>query len=296
MGGEMIRQLLVNGILLLFSGVSQFAYAQAPGSIAGGAIQRSTGEGIPEVAITLCRDTGNQVRVASDAVGDRLPARDGIQEIRLGATPMGAPAQIAIISSSAECANPRQATTDTMGRFSFAGVAPGAYKLHGRRTGFIGEAIRAVSPEVVTQTVSVAAGQAVSDVSLFFIRGGVISGTIRDTNGNTIPSMTVQAVARSSPFPGAPLSSGQTDDRGQYRLFGLPPGEFQVVVRPIVPIARRAPVNFSTTAASEPMPASPYAITFHPSETDKEQAKVIELREGEEALRVDILLRPAPGQ
>jgi hypothetical protein len=68
-----------------------------------------------------------------------------------------------------------------------------------------------------------------------------------------------------------------TDDRGYYRIFGLPAGRYLVSVG-------RGPQGFSSTAGRRII----YPQTFHPDATEESKAEVIELSEGGEATGVDI--------
>src|SRR6185503_6364056 len=69
-------------------------------------------------------------------------------------------------------------------------------------------------------------------------RGGVIAGTVRDPRGRPMAGVTVRALKMgfngvygertlSVPSAGAQMV---TDDRGEYRTYGLPPGSYLVLV------------------------------------------------------------------
>src|SRR6185295_17825805 len=76
-----------------------------------------------------------------------------------------------------------------------------------------------------------------------------------------------------------------TDDRGVYRLFGVPPGKYIVGVG--VDTNHNARMNAGTTY---------YQLTYHPDATEEAKATVIEVSAGSEASGVDIVLgRAAKG-
>jgi hypothetical protein len=225
-----MTKLLLGGTLLLVGVFAGSLSAQDSGSISGQVALQSSGEGIPEVSITLCLDTGRQVVSVTDG-STGIPARDLVREIRIQAPGDGG--QVTITSVTADCSNARHTTTDNTGRFVFSGVANGLYKVHAQRNGYIGqpprESLRGSAPEIVTQSVNVADPRAVPDISFSLIKGGAIAGTVLDANGKPVASAVVVLLpATGEPRP---LVSKQTDDRGQYRLFGLLPGEFGVAVR-----------------------------------------------------------------
>lgn len=266
--------------------------AQESRSIAGRATLQSTGEGIPEVAITLCPDSGRKVILVTEGVA-QLPARDQIQAIRISSA--GEPGQISVTSVVDDCSNERRTTTDNTGRFVFNGVVPGPYRVHAQRNGYIGEFLRGSPPAVLTQSATVTAQQSVPDISFAFIKSGAIAGTVLDANGKPLASADVQVLSAKS---ASLLASRQTDDRGQYRLFGLPPGEFIVVVR-VGTVTTINPLPDGKTSmfianVSQPGIAPRYTPTYYPSVLSSADAKTIVLREGEEASGIDVVLRSLP--
>ena len=75
------------------------------------------------------------------------------------------------------------------------------------------------------------------------VAGGVFSGTVRDPDGKTLPNVGVMAyqityredgrrqLLVTCPTPcrsGALIKSTTTDDRGNYRLFHMPPGDYLI--------------------------------------------------------------------
>jgi hypothetical protein len=79
-------------------------------------------------------------------------------------------------------------------------------------------------------------GHHLTDVAMRLPRGAVISGTVTDDEGQPVFGVVVRAmrltmqqgVRAFSPSP----YIDTTDDRGQYRLFGLLPGEYAIVAQP----------------------------------------------------------------
>ena len=72
-------------------------------------------------------------------------------------------------------------------------------------------------------------------VTVTLIKGGVIAGTITDSDGRPVVNATVRAF-RVRDVEGKPVSNAVqtrerfTDDRGYYRLYGLRPGAYVVSV------------------------------------------------------------------
>jgi hypothetical protein len=80
-----------------------------------------------------------------------------------------------------------------------------------------------------------------------------------------------------------PLASRVTDDRGEYRLFWVPPGDYYVAATP-----RATPA-----APGGPATASAPVKTFYPGVNSVGEARIVSFRGGEETTGVDIRLRPS---
>jgi hypothetical protein len=111
--------------------------------------------------------------------------------------------------------------TDSSGRFRAAGLGDGEYRIAATKANFIGATVHLAS---------IAGG-----LLIRLVRCGVIAGQVVDAQGQAILGVTVYAMPKplngplmpfSAPAPG---SYTRVDERGQYRLYGLPPGEYAVV-------------------------------------------------------------------
>lgn len=82
--------------------------------------------------------------------------------------------------------------------------------------------------------VEIAGGQRIRNLDFRLVRGGVIAGRVTDEFGEPVPNIGVRALrihwmdGRRMLVPGGPFFSRETDDRGQYRIFGLMPGDYYV--------------------------------------------------------------------
>ncbi len=175
----------------------------------------------------------------------------------------------------------QRATTDADGRFRFTDVAAGQYLLSALTPGFYSASdyMNGMPGKVL----NVATGETIENLELQLKRGAVITGRVIDENNEPIAEMPVQ-LARVGDRMRLPqnvlnFSANNTDDRGIYRIFGLPPGKYQVSVG--VPLKDGNSNSFVRTRTFVEQ-------TFHPDTTDQTKAKVIELEEGQEASDVDI--------
>lgn len=126
-------------------------------------------------------------------------------------------------------------------------------------------------------------------VTLVLVKGGVIAGTVTRPNGDPVVGIAVRVRMirdyddRPVTNPGATLER-TTDDRGVYRIYGLPAGTYIVV-------ADGTNDNSGTgvNAFAGEVP------TYAPS-TNRETAAEITVRAGEEASNVDIRYRGERGR
>src|SRR5262245_4913477 len=132
-------------------------------------------------------------------------------------------------------APPAVAVTGSDGEYRFQNVPPGRYRLISMRPGFTQGEYGQRRPNSEGVPINVAGSQ-MSDLMIGMARGAAIAGRIMDRNGQPLPRANVSAV-RLAFNDAKPLltivQSTITNDRGEYRLFWLPPDSYYVSVRGI---------------------------------------------------------------
>jgi hypothetical protein len=150
----------------------------------------------------------------------------------------GRPVRRAIVTlTGASIPAGRSAITDDAGRFTFAGVPPGDYTVKASRPAFLETAFGASRPGRPGTPIALAAGQPATDVTVVLAHGSAIEGLLRDTAGDPAPGMRVEAIRLSRNAQGERgerAGVAFTDDRGIYRLYGLPAGDYVLVATPSV--------------------------------------------------------------
>jgi hypothetical protein len=193
-----------------------------------------------------------------------------------------------------------ETTTDTTGRYDFSNVPSGRQTVVVRADGFF---VEPIAPNTTFSSrmevpVTVSAGTtpvAVPNVSM--VRGGTITGKVVDPQGHPMPFVRVQAFRPDA----AAMNSGvvpdsgsrATDDRGEYRMFFVPPGEY--VVRAQIQRGDAGPSPVAGPGAG-PAPTGPREAqillsTLFPSTTDLAQAGKVVVKSGEEVRGIDISVR-----
>ena len=177
-------------------------------------------------------------------------------------------------------------TSDSEGRFTMVDLDPGSYHLTGKRNGYLDTAYGARRPEGDGTVLRLEAGQGLPELKLKLMPFGVIAGVVRDSDGEPLNGAHV-TVARLTYEYGKPRVEGygdtETDDLGQYRLRGLPPGKYYVGVKPNGDReATRVDHSSGKAAAEGPVP------TVYPGSADASLAAPIEVATGARVGGIDI--------
>jgi hypothetical protein len=214
-------------------------------------------------------------------------------------------------------------TTDDEGRFVMRGVAAGRHTLEVSKPAWLTTSYGAARPGRPGTPIVVADGARIENITLRMSRAGVIAGTVVDRSGRPVPGVGVSALSYAFSQVTGERSLGRqsmwaavtTDDQGNYRAFGLPPGEYVVVatLRSGPPAAlmdlrrlaegevdrvlSQGPAFVAAGAASagqDPTPLVGFAPVYFPGTADPSRAVTFVLAAGEERGGVNITLDPVP--
>ena len=184
--------------------------------------------------------------------------------------------------------------TDSLGRFAFPSLAAGRYTLRVQHEGYA---------HVRGAAVHLLADQLVTDVDLQVGRHGVITGTVRDDGGDPIVGVGVTAFNRRvvgfRPML-FPRGGAVSDDRGQFRISDLPPGEYLICGcdRDSLPIdksllTRQGGVPASSVARKLDGAVLTFPPTFHPGSTRVADAVPVTVGYADDRQGIDITMQPA---
>jgi len=133
--------------------------------------------------------------------------------------------------------SPLEALSDRDGRYRFDTLPPGRYHIAAQKDGFAPP----MDPSTM-QVFDVAGGQVLDGLTVFLRRGGAFTGRVLDPQGRPTANVTVTALLKrlnrndqpaGVPSPGPPLlmpsGQGQTNDLGEFRIFGLWRGDYVIV-------------------------------------------------------------------
>jgi hypothetical protein len=219
---------------------------------------------------------------------------------------------LAIASGGTYRAN---ATTDNDGRYAFTDLPAGRYTIRASKGGYVAFAFGQKGFNEPVPPVVLGDGESLTGLTIVLPRGSAITGRVTDEFGEPILQAMVQAM-RFQFLPNGErqvVSAGMTattDDLGQFRLFGLTPGEYvvsansrnQFIAFPPAELQFANAVNGNVTftavgatagAARGPESAEEgYAATFYPGTINPAEAQPLHVGLGQE-LTVQIQMVPS---
>ncbi len=207
----MLRQIHFSLVLVAIA-VAGFAQTPRPGPQPG--------------AQQPARDTPAQQR-------DALPAPTGRISGRVLTADTGRPVKRAraFITAAELTGGGRGSLTDENGIFDFTELPAGRYTLTVSKSGFVSLSYGQLRPLQAGTPLQLGDGQQIKSIAFNLPRGSVISGHVLDEDGEPMPGAMVR-IMRYQYMQGSrqlvPAGTAQTDDKGQYRVWGLMPGDYYV--------------------------------------------------------------------
>lgn len=210
-------------------------------------------------------------------------------------------ARVLIVSHTGGAGGVRIAVADGDGRFRFVNLPAGVLRVWAERESYVRPAPLRVTLE---------AGEPVRSLTLEMVPTGVITGRVLDGSAEPVARVDVRA------DNGERTWEARTNDLGEYRLFGLPPGAYVVSAAPYLPpriergtyVRPTPPSPFSRGEGQFMMPLArmleageyvdPRALAgtgqarvFYPGTRDADAAALLEVKPGETLAAIDVVLR-----
>jgi len=213
--------------------------------------------------------------------------------------------------------------TDDSGLYEITDLPAGRYTLNVSKSGFVSLSYGQRRPLQAGTPLQLLDGQQLKGVDFSLPRGGVISGRVLDEDGEAVPGAMVRVMRYQYQQGDRRLTqagTSQTDDRGQYRVWGLMPGDYYVSALtripgaggPMGPAGRGAPgggpfggragapggrgAAIAAIAGANVAPffggggddqeQMNYAPTYYPGVTAVEQARAITVGVSQEVLEI----------
>ncbi len=192
-----------------------------------------------------------------------------------------------MIAYGAELREGRGTLTDDQGRYELKELPTGRYTLNAGKSGYVSLSYGQRRPVEAPRPLGLADKQVLDRIDFALPRGGVVTGRVLDEFGEPITEVMVQ-VLRFRYLGGQRrlLSAGrssQTDDLGQFRVYGLPPGEYYVSAGMSPGMMNQGVSGISTG----------YATTYFPGTPALSEAQRVTVGVGHETSNVVFSLSPA---
>ena len=250
---------------------------------------------ISSMPVTMIRLGGHDSRQATQTPASRSNDATARMRGRVLAADTGKPVPGAIVTLvDTRASNPterqgRWIRTDAEGRWEARDLRPGAYMLSVAKTGYLKIEYGQKRPFERGKSIQVVADQVLDRIDMMLPRGGAITGRVFDEFGDPAATVFVRGLRQRyvdgrrelTPLAEAleGLASGGgdiTDDLGQFRIYGLAPGDYYV--------------SASFAPPGEAAMAVGYPPVFFPGTPSAADARRVRIGLGEEAQNINLTL------
>jgi len=195
-------------------------------------------------------------------------------------TPSGQPVGGALLAISGN-KSMRTVVADASGRFDAGRFKDGEYTIEVGKSGYLTPEFRGPSLIETARMVHIRPDAREHDVEVVLAKGGALAGAITDSDGEPFQGVLVRAmrlrqvgartVATAAGWPRL------TDERGRYRIFGLPPGSYLIV----------ASLN-ATEPTLDRRSVVGFAPVYYPATARVESAQTVQVELGSALTGVDL--------
>jgi protocatechuate 3,4-dioxygenase beta subunit len=176
--------------------------------------------------------------------------------------------------------------TDLRGHFIFTGLLPGAYEVHASKAGYVRAGYR-LEGEATKETLELKPGEKLDKVQFRLTQAGVILGRVTDENGEPVAGVEMDALVpgyfkRDVVMYADAGRFAMTNDLGEYRLYGLPPGAYYLAASVVRDGEGMNSLRFMGLKANP--------ILYYPGVISTSGAERIRIKAGQE-IHIDFPLR-----
>lgn len=177
------------------------------------------------------------------------------------------------------------ARSEADGSFSIANVEPGTYYLHGSRTGYLDTVYGARRRSDTGATLTLRAGQQLTNITLALIPQAIIGGKVVDEDGDPVANANVMLIGQSwqrGKLVYAPQNGSRTNDLGEFRISNVRPGKYYVFVEGFG--NKQGPDVSAQPGKPDIRPVK----TFYPAAARLEDATPVDVKAAQELPSIDI--------
>ena len=194
----------------------------------------------------------------------------------------GAPLPRAQVMLTGDPVLRRQVIADVEGRYEFADLPAGRFTVSATKGGYVSLQYGQTRPFLPGRPIALADGQTIGRIDLALPRGGVIAGRVIDRLGEPVVGVEVQVERYQYDSDGRRglnraannMVPVLTNDLGEFRAFGLMPGEYVVSAGRQMPQVPGLPVPVGSSTRFLP--------TYYPGTPNVDEAQPVVLDVGQE--------------
>jgi protocatechuate 3,4-dioxygenase beta subunit len=186
------------------------------------------------------------------------------------------------------------ALTDEAGRYEISRLAPGTIAITAAKGGFLATSYGQASWPGAGTSLTLRERERLEGIEIRMPRGGVVAGQVFDDTGEPLASATVRAtrvIWVNGESRAASTASDTTDDRGQYRVFGLTPGTYYVSATARSDSGGALPGEADQGGQGGVSMPVGYAPTYYPAAISVADATAVGVKAGQETLGIDVTTR-----
>jgi protocatechuate 3,4-dioxygenase beta subunit len=188
----------------------------------------------------------------------------------------------------AELREMRTALTDAEGRYEFTDLPAGQFNLNATKSGYVDLAYGQTTLGEPGKQLKVADKQVVEKIDFKLPRGAVITGRVLDEYGEPVPDAQVSVLRNQYTSSGPrPVNAGRmsmTNDIGEFRVFGLAPGQYYLSAS----FRAGQMIGIGPTTGDN----SGYALTYYPGTANLGDAQKLSIGLGGIVSDVTLILVP----
>ena len=231
------------------------------------------------------------------APGRQAKTGTGLLRGRVVANDTGAAVRRAQVRISSPDIGTKTALTDAQGRYEFRDLPVGRFNVSASKSGFVTMQFGQSRPFEPGRPIELVDAQVMDKADMVLPRGSVLSGRVVDEFGEAVADAEVIAMRMQFQNGKRRLApSGRnatTNDLGQFRIYGLPPGEYYVSAT----LRNMNSMVFDMLGGGSGGPTgsnqnSGYAATYYPGTPSPAEAQRVALGVAQELPSVDIQLQP----
>jgi protocatechuate 3,4-dioxygenase beta subunit len=181
------------------------------------------------------------------------------------------------------------ATTDIAGRFKIENLDPGKYNLTASRNGYVTTSYGGKGKPGTGTMITLSPGTKLKDIAVKLPVQGVVTGRVIDEDGEPMANVRIQLMQQGY-MNGKktlwPMASGSTNDKGEYRVFGVAPGKYYASANAMGQFGGWSQPEVRSDKGEQ----LSYAPTYYPNAASASEGALLDIVAGADLAGIDFRL------